>query len=340
MKASHYLTITFLFFSFLGFSQRDQIITQAGQTIRCKILEESPSRFTYAYVDPSGNVKQSQIFKTLVKSFAYQFYSEDISRDKLFQVAKKETEVSRFEAPKKAAGPPPPPKKLKPLPAPKEAAPIQKVDEFTYRGIQVGIRGGLSNYTVPLLGLNSTSLPYYEGLSRGYSAGMEIIYFANKLIGFGVVGIGTQSQASGTNVDYYNGFAEAFLKNDLQTTRQVLYLGPALYLRHVLDPKAMVYTRLSGGTFIQRDFGQYAVTPYNAQGQNFGGSAAVGFDFLLGKTTKKSGLALNLEASYFYMQQNQLDFGEGPKSLPSPLDLNHFAISLGIKWTRFPNQKQ
>ena len=107
----------------------------------------------------------------------------------------------------------------------------------------------------------------------------------------------------------------------------------------MLDPKAMVYTRLSGGTFWQKDFGSYAITPYKGIGNNLGGSASVGFDFLLGKTSKKSGLALNLEASYFYLQQPQLNFGEGNQTLPSPIDLNHFAITLGIKWLQFPKSR-
>lgn len=340
MKSIYFLIFFTLLLTRVSFAQRDQIITQAGKEIRCKILEESPSRFTYAYVEPTGQVKQSQIFKSLVKSFAYQFYPDDISKDKIFQVAKKETEVSRFEAPKKVAPPPSLPKKIKPLPAPKPEVPIQRVEEFQYKGFQIGVRGGLSNYTAPLLGLNEASLPYYENLARGYSAGAEITYFFNKLLGLGVVGIGTQSKASGTSVDYYNGFAQEFLTNDINTTRQILYVAPALYLRHVLDPKAMVYARLSGGPFLQRDFGNYAITPYQGEGQNIGGSAAVGFDFLLGKSTQKSGIALNLEASYFYLQQNQLNFGEGIQTLPSPIDLNHFAITLGIKWMKFPQQSK
>lgn len=340
----------FIFFIFIGISfshlpswaQRDQIVTQAGQEIRCKILEESPSRFTYAFLDPTGKVKQSQIFKSLVKSFAYQVYAEDVSQDKIFKSPKKETDVSRFETPKSKPDPTlaKADKKPKPLsPAkPTTSLPAQKVEEFTFTGWQVGIRGGLSNYTAPLQGLSETSLPYYENLARGYSVGTEIHYFISKFIGLGVIATGTQSEGVGTRVQYYNGFADVFLVNDLQTTRQILYVGPSVSLRHVLDPKAMVYARLSGGQFFQRDAGFYAITPYEGTGQNWGGSAAVGFDFLLGKSNKKSGLALNLEASYFYFQQNRLNFGEENRVLPSPLDLNHFAITLGLKWTKFPHK--
>lgn len=320
--------------------QRDKIVTQAGQEIRCKILEESPSRFTYVYLDPTGKVKQSQIFKSLVKSFAYQVYSEDLSKDKIFQGPKKETEVSRYEVAKaKPAAVPKPPRKLKPLPPAKPVLPTQKVEEYNYKGWQLGFRGGLANYTAPLQGLSETSLPYYENLARGYTIGTEFHYFPTKFLGLGLIATATQSQARGTNVQYYNGFSNNFMVNDLETTRRFVFVGPSVQFRHILDPKAMVYTRLSGGRFFQQDAGFYAITPYQGIGQNWAGTAAVGFDFLLGKTDRKSGLALNLEASYHYAQQKQLDYGEGLQSLPSPVDLNHFSITLGFKWIQYPKKQ-
>lgn len=333
----------FVFFGILltslpSVAQRDRIITQAGQEIRCKILEESPSRFNYAYVDAKGQVRQSQIFKTLVKSFAYQVYNDDISKDKIFQSPKSTPEVSRFEAPKpkSAAAVPAPQKQVMP-PAPRKEEPVRapkppRSIDTPLTGWQVGVRGGLTNFIDPLTGFSETSLPYYEDLARAYSVGAEVHYFPTQFLGIGLIALGTQSKATGREVQYYNGFSNNYLVNDIQTTRQLGYLGPSIQFRHVLDPKALVYTRLSGGRFFQKDQGFYAETPYEGKGQNWAGSAAVGFDFLLGQ----GGIALNLEASYTYAQQKQMNFGEGLQTLPSPLDLPHFSITLGLKWMQRP----
>ena len=80
-KISKVIIVLFLV---LGFSmtqaiaQRDQITTQAGEKIRCRILDETPNRFIYAYLSPAGKVLRNEIFKNLVTDFKYNFYSSDI----------------------------------------------------------------------------------------------------------------------------------------------------------------------------------------------------------------------------------------------------------------------
>jgi hypothetical protein len=61
-----------------SFGQRDQITTQAGEKIRCRILDETPTRFIYAYVAPNGKVLRNEIFKNLVTDFKYNVYEEDL----------------------------------------------------------------------------------------------------------------------------------------------------------------------------------------------------------------------------------------------------------------------
>lgn len=76
--------ICFLFLTISAFSQRDLIITQAGEEIRCKILDETSTRFIYAYVGPKNKVLRNEIFKNLVESFKYSHYNTDLlNNDKL-----------------------------------------------------------------------------------------------------------------------------------------------------------------------------------------------------------------------------------------------------------------
>lgn len=77
-------SICFLFLTISAFSQRDLIITQAGEEIRCKILDETSTRFIYAYVGPKDKVLRNEIFKNLVESFKYSHYNTDLLKnDKL-----------------------------------------------------------------------------------------------------------------------------------------------------------------------------------------------------------------------------------------------------------------
>jgi hypothetical protein len=59
-------------------AQRDAIITQANEEIRCRILDETPARFVYAYIGPKGKVLRNEIFKNLVKDFDYNRYDSDL----------------------------------------------------------------------------------------------------------------------------------------------------------------------------------------------------------------------------------------------------------------------
>jgi hypothetical protein len=81
-KFSKVIIVLFLVFGFSitqAIAQRDQITTQAGEKIRCRILDETPNRFIYAYLSPTGKVLRNEIFKNLVSEFKYNFYSSDIA---------------------------------------------------------------------------------------------------------------------------------------------------------------------------------------------------------------------------------------------------------------------
>lgn len=65
-------------FSLSASAQRDVIITQAKEEIRCRILDETPTRFIYAYVGPKGDILRNEIFKNLVRDFQYNKYENDL----------------------------------------------------------------------------------------------------------------------------------------------------------------------------------------------------------------------------------------------------------------------
>jgi hypothetical protein len=122
-----YKVLVFLAFVFIGsktYAQKDLIITQAGEEIRCKILDETPTRFVYAYLGPKNKILRNEIFKNLVSSFKYSYYPSDVLKnDKLIEKAKpeqyKRTDTVR---PSTAEEKPAPVAKSKETPAKKEVA--------------------------------------------------------------------------------------------------------------------------------------------------------------------------------------------------------------------------
>ncbi len=67
-----------LLLPFLARAQRDVIVTQANEEIRCRILDETPTRFIYAYIGPKGRILRNEIFKNLVKDFKYNKFDSDL----------------------------------------------------------------------------------------------------------------------------------------------------------------------------------------------------------------------------------------------------------------------
>jgi outer membrane protein W len=77
-----------LMICFLGsnaFAQRDLIITQAGEEIRCKIIDETPTRFIYKYIGKNNKVLMNEIFKNLVVSFKYNQYASHLTKNGEFR---------------------------------------------------------------------------------------------------------------------------------------------------------------------------------------------------------------------------------------------------------------
>jgi len=85
-----------------GAAQRDLIITQAGEQIRCRIVDESSMRFTYIYVNEKGKQVKTEIFKTLISSFKYNYFpgevisgKKDADRQTVTAKADKQQEAGR-----------------------------------------------------------------------------------------------------------------------------------------------------------------------------------------------------------------------------------------------------
>lgn len=81
-------------------AQRDMIITQAGEQLRCRIIDETPVRFVFAYLK-DGKPYRSEIFKNLVTSFKFNHFDADLpNADKLPEAMYRATAGSDLESPR------------------------------------------------------------------------------------------------------------------------------------------------------------------------------------------------------------------------------------------------
>ena len=109
-RTNSFLTIisALLFLNFFSVleskAQRDIIITQADEEIRCRILDETPTRFIYAYIGPKGKVLRNEIFKNLVKNFNYNQYDSDIVTANIKDGRERKSKKSAIEIDKSKKG--------------------------------------------------------------------------------------------------------------------------------------------------------------------------------------------------------------------------------------------
>jgi len=79
-----FLPIIFLFIGGNLFAQKDVIIKKDSTEIRCKIMTETPTMYTYAFLNAKNNVKKTNILKSVVENVEYNKYDKNLVEDKLF----------------------------------------------------------------------------------------------------------------------------------------------------------------------------------------------------------------------------------------------------------------
>lgn len=400
-KLNKVIIVLFLVFGFSitqSFGQRDQITTQAGEKIRCRILDETPNRFVYAYLSPSGKVLRNEIFKNLVSDFKYNFYSSDIvtkgnklpeglggareenaaanqrvdtrksepsktkadskkneSKDeavatkkeaeKLAESTKKEDKVASNDkkaAPKKAEAKPQKEevvaKKEEKVVAPM-AAPKADNEFNNYLKWRVGGKGGFGNMLAKIPTENASAYTLYqEKLLRGFTWGVDAAYFPGDNVGFGLMFNNFQSNNKAENIAFRNEILNKIDTGSISNKRSIKYVGPVFYYRKNIDFKTMVVLGLSPGVYFYNDKGSYNDANYTFKGMDFGASATLGIDFLLGNDITGRDIILSLEAGYSYGKMRALDFGTGGDAvnLATPIDLSRLDFTVGLRFTRYP----
>lgn len=406
-KLNKVIIVLFLVFGFSvsqSFGQRDQITTQAGEKIRCRILDETPNRFVYAYLSPSGKVLRNEIFKNLVIDFKYNFYSSDIvtkgskmpdglggareenaattqrvdtrksepakakseskkNDNKSNEVAeseykatakesssKKETEKvadkpkatnSDQKTPVKKEDTKPKKEEVVAKKEEKAVAPLAtpKVDnEFSnFLKWRVGARGGFGNMLAKIPTTNAYGL-YQEKLLRGFTWGADVAYFPGDNIGFGLMFNNFQANNKADKIAFRNEILNKPDSGSISNNRSIKYVGPVFYYRKNIDFKTMVVLGLSPGVYFYKDKGSYNDANYTFKGMDFGASATLGIDFLLGNDITGRDIILSLEAGYSYGKMRALDFGAGGGAinLATPIDLSRLDFTIGLRFTRYP----
>lgn len=402
-KLNKVIIVLFLVLGFSisqSFGQRDQITTQAGEKIRCRILDETPNRFVYAYLSPSGKVLRNEIFKNLVSEFKYNFYSSDIvtkgnkmpeglggareenaaatqrvdtrksepkKTDKKNEVAETEEKSvakessSKKEAEKVEKTTQPTKKDEKSTTSVNDKKSTPKKDEVVaekeekavapmaapkadnefsnYLKWRVGGKGGFGNMLAKIPTENADAYTLYqEKLLRGFTWGLDAAYFPGDNVGFGLMFNNFQSRNKADNITFRNEILNKLDTGSIENKRSIKYVGPVFYYRKNIDFKTMVVLGLSPGVYFYKDKGSYNNANYTFKGMDFGASATLGIDFLLGNDITGRDIILSLEAGYSYGKLRAMDFvGNGQAvNLATPIDLSRLDFTVGLRFTRYP----
>lgn len=346
-----------------SFGQRDQITTQAGEKIRCRIVDETPTKFIYVYLSPTGKILRNEIFKNLVSDFKYNYYPENLitkgnkvisgsdtkETGKSGATPEKTTKQTTPADTKATTSPPKQAEKtvekeektiVKDDKANAPLTPKKEKNEFdNYLKFRVGVRGGFGNMLAKIDAKDEYGL-YQEKLLRGWTWGADFSYFPTDNFGFGIMFHDFQSKNSAQNIKY------RFLKNgelidttgSLNNKRSAKFVGPVFYFRKNIDYKTMVILGLAPGAYFYNDKGEYNGTKIPYKGWDFGGAATLGIDFMLGNDITGRDIILSLEAGYNYGQIRSMDFsdGKGTVKLAKPLDLSRVDFTIGLRFTRYP----
>jgi hypothetical protein len=78
------LILVILFSTSSLLAQKDLTQKKDSTEIRCKILTETPTMYTYAFLNAKNKVKKTNILKSLVENVEYNKYDKNVVEDKLF----------------------------------------------------------------------------------------------------------------------------------------------------------------------------------------------------------------------------------------------------------------
>lgn len=78
------ISLFFLVSGNLLFAQKDLMHKKDSTEIRCKILMETPTMYTYAFVNPKDKVKKTTVLKSTVENVEYDKFDKNLVEDKHF----------------------------------------------------------------------------------------------------------------------------------------------------------------------------------------------------------------------------------------------------------------
>lgn len=101
LKSKYSFVICFLLICSNLFAQKDAIIKKDSIEIRCKIILESPSNYTYYFTNEKNKIKKKSILKTEVEDVKYNKYDKNLVEDPLYNdvapIVLSEKPVSTFQ---------------------------------------------------------------------------------------------------------------------------------------------------------------------------------------------------------------------------------------------------
>ena len=296
MKKQYTLFLFIQLFIFQANGQ-DLIVTNGGDSLKVKILEETTAAIFYQQNNKYGKPAELRIFKTLIKDFKYNVFetADKLPDDRLLKEQFGESQTSDYK------------------------------DFMKFRvGFDVGYWRLLQAPTLP----NTAFGKYQKKLNHGGNFCFQAGYFPFDRLGIGAKyhRFGSSNRASST--DYVNASGKTI--NGLVQDNPVLhFVAPVLYFRQAINYKTYATFGLSGGQVFYRNSG-FRTDKFSTKAKTWGFGADLGVDLLQGNTAIgfDSGISFTLHYMYINLKKpdNQLLIN----------DLSRFGLTIGLKFYKLP----
>ncbi len=344
------LFLGLLFCSMDSYAQRDQITTQAGEKIRCRILDETSMKIIYAYVN-NGKVLRTEIFKNLISDYQYNVFPNDLitKGQKLPEASKTKPNTNNPPAvnnakkvvvaqqiPSKDKNVVNEPKVVQSLPPTKNDS--ERTPEASYYpNFRFGVKWGVANMLNKISTVSDYSL-YQEKYLRGFSMGADFLYFVQKNFGLGFTYLNYLSKNSANSLYFKDEWLKLEGEGAVSGQRSISFFGPSLYFRKKIDFKTLLMFGISPGINTYREKGMLAKNVYQISGKSFGVNTNLGVDFLLGNDIFGRNLILSLESGYNHgnLKERELLLNSKSSTMASSFDVRRLDFTIGLRLSRFP----
>ena len=215
----------------------------------------------------------------------------------------------------------------------------EKSDYKNHLKFRVGARGGIGGL-IKTTALTDEYSKYLQGTEKGWVFGADAAFFPIENFGIGLIYNNLQTTNDSKSIKYTSVIdpTKKDITGAISDKTSTKFLGLGLYYRKAIDYKTFIVLGVAPGYNLYSNTRTEDAKSINIKGQQIGGLATLGVDFLMGNDIIGRDIILSLEGNYNFAKFDKLDYGDGKGAiaLPAALDKSSWGVTIGLRFTRYP----